>query len=272
MAEMSEWQGCVGESWAAEYRRTDRSFTALTEQLLTEIQQFDGRQVLDIGCGAGELALAVAHARPNAGVTGIDVSPALIQAAGRRASGLVNCSFAIADASGWDASDAPDLLISRHGVMFFDNPRAAFRHLATQAEDGADLLFSCFRSRQDNPFFTEVTRLMPESAEPRGPYAPGPFAFAEQDYVRSVLSAAGWQTIAFSRFDFAMVAGAGKDAVEDAVSYFKKIGPAAKAARQMELSVRDRFFDRIRRMADRYNNRGLVALPASTWIVTARKA
>jgi len=35
MTDASEWQGRVGASWAAEWRRTDRSFAPLTERLLT---------------------------------------------------------------------------------------------------------------------------------------------------------------------------------------------------------------------------------------------
>ena len=272
MAEKSEWQGRVGNSWATEYRRTDRSFTHLTEHLLASTRAFRFERVLDIGCGAGELSLAIARGRPDAMVTGIDISPDLIETAEQRGRDLPNCEFVLADASEWTTSTQPDLLVSRHGVMFFDDAAAAFGHLAAQAESGASLMFSCFRSMKENPVFSEVMRLLPKLPSPEDPHAPGPFAFADPDHVRAILVSGGWSDIAIEPFNFPMIAGAGQDAVEDAVGYFRRIGPAAKAARSMDLPTRDRFFDRIRSMATRFHHDGLVALPAAAWIVTARKA
>ncbi|MDE1468419.1 class I SAM-dependent methyltransferase [Aurantiacibacter sp. D1-12] len=272
MAEKSEWQGTVGESWADEYRRTDRSFTLLTEHLLAQTRQFSFKNVLDIGCGAGELSLAVARGRPDVAVTGVDVSPDLVAVARERGSGLANCSFELADAADWQGDGSPELLISRHGVMFFDDPPAAFGHLADQSSDEAAILFSCFRSLEENPFFTEVIRQLPELPDKGDPRAPGPFAFADADYVRSILAKAGWQDVGCEPFDFPMIAGVGEDPVAEAIAYFKRIGPAARAARDMDTLARDRFFGRIRAMAERNMHEGVVSLPAAAWIVTARKA
>ena len=75
MTDSSEWVGRVGTAWAEEWRRTDRSFGALTDRLLdpAAIGTFDG--ALDIGCGAGELVGRLAGRRPAARVAGIDISP-----------------------------------------------------------------------------------------------------------------------------------------------------------------------------------------------------
>ena len=62
--EVRDWQGRTGESWAAEWKRTDRSFGGLTERLLARTREFPLRDVVDIGCGAGELSVAVARGRP----------------------------------------------------------------------------------------------------------------------------------------------------------------------------------------------------------------
>mgnify|MGYP006194155321 CR=1 FL=1 len=48
-----EWQDRVGKSWAAEWRRTDRSFTTLTAELLRRISNLTFESVLDVGCGSG---------------------------------------------------------------------------------------------------------------------------------------------------------------------------------------------------------------------------
>ncbi|WP_169053529.1 class I SAM-dependent methyltransferase [Alteraurantiacibacter aquimixticola] len=270
----SQWQGVQGETWASEWRRTDRSFTAVTEKLLELTRGYAFEQVLDIGCGAGELSLAIARGRPGARVMGVDVSPALIEAAKERGSRRTNASFELADAAEWTAPEgfAPELLVSRHGVMFFDDPPSAFANLARNAADNANLLFSCFRTPAENPFFTKVVSLLPQPPAPPSPGSPGPFAFADRERMASILTDGRWTNIDIAPFDFAMVVGAGEDPVADAVTYFATIGPAAMAAREMSEADRQAFFERVRRLAVNHYVDGVVWLPAAGWIVTANKA
>jgi len=274
MTDANEWLGRTGRSWAEQWRRTDRSFGPLTEHLLKRTREFAFASVLDVGCGAGELSLAIARGRPRTTVTGIDLSPELVDVARERGTHLGNVSFAAADAARWQPPEgfSPDLLVSRHGVMFFDDPIAAFAHLAELAEPGAGLMFSCFRDRAENPFFTEAARLLanPDPAPPPG--APGPFAFADRAHVLSLLEQAGWTHVAFEPVDFAMVAGGGENPVGDAVEYFSVIGPAARAASELGPEERARFLDRLRELARRNLHEGIVSLRAAAWIVTARKA
>ena len=165
MTGKSDWQGKTGEGWAAQWQRTDRSFGGATEKLLARSREFPFTQALDIGCGAGELSLALGRGHPQARIVGVDVSPQLVEVARARGANLANVSFELADAANWRPGGgfAPELLISRHGVMFFDDPPAAFANLAALAARGANLLFSCFRDRAENPFFTEIGRLLPAS-------------------------------------------------------------------------------------------------------------
>ena len=76
-----EWQGQTGDNWAAEWRRTDRSFGALTERLLQRTRGLAFARALDVGCGAGELSLALARGRPHVSVIGVDISAALVTTA-----------------------------------------------------------------------------------------------------------------------------------------------------------------------------------------------
>jgi SAM-dependent methyltransferase len=274
MTTREDWQGKTGQGWADEWRRTDRSFGGLTERLLARTREFGFRHVLDVGCGAGELSLALARGHPQARVVGVDVSPSLIAAARLRGENISNVEFHLADAGRWHPADdfTPQLLISRHGVMFFADPPAAFANLASIAADEAGLLFSCFRDRGENPFFTEVGSLLPASQAEPDPYASGPFAFAERAHVTAILADAGWGEIAFEPFDFAMVAGAGADPVGDALNYFQKIGPAAAALRELDQPRREHVLAALQELVIRHCRDGVVALRAATWIVTARKA
>ena len=270
----SEWQGAQGDSWANEWRRTDRSFGMVTEKLLGWTRGKKFGQILDIGCGAGELALALARGRRNARILGVDISPALVATARERGAHLTNANFDLADAARWvpHSGFSPELLISRHGVMFFDDPPAAFRNLSNIAHDDAQLLFSCFRSPAENPFFTEVMKLLPPSGNAPDPEAPGPFAFARKERIEDILTKGGWRQIVCEPIDFAMIVGGGADPVEDAVSYFSSIGPAAVVARSMSEPDRQEFLAKLRELARANLDDGLVSMSAAGWIVTAKKA
>jgi SAM-dependent methyltransferase len=274
MTAKEDWQGKTGAGWAAEWKRTDRSLGGVTERLLARTRDFNFRHALDIGCGAGELSLALARGRPQVRVIGLDISPPLIEAARARIDHLLNLEFVLGDAAHWHPQDdfTPQLLVSRHGVMFFANPPAAFTNFASIAADGAGLLFSCFRARAENPFFSEIGALLPPPAEASDPYAPGPFAFADREHVTAILTDGGWEQVAFEPVDFAMIAGAGDDPVGDAVDFFQRIGPAAAALREMGEGPRGDTLAGIREIARAHCRDGVVALRAAAWIVSARRA
>lgn len=270
--ELSDWQGSVGIKWADEWRRTDRSFTGLTERLLARARAEPISHALDIGCGAGELSLALARSHPHAKMLGVDIGEALIAAAESRASNLANARFEVADAAAWTSDDfTPDLLLSRHGVMFFPDPVAAFANLKRNAAESARLIFSCFRSVEENPWALGLEGLLPIGASsPPQSMVPGPFAFADQGAVAAMLGAAGWTEIEFEAFDFAYIAGAGDDPVADATSYFLTIGPAARAAAEMSPLDRAEFLRRLDTFVSSHREGDLVAMLAGAWIVSAR--
>ncbi len=270
MTTAEEWQSTVGRTWAQSWRMTDRAFAGITEQLLDLIANLPGEEALDIGCGAGELALAVARQRPLARVTGIDLSTDLIAAAQERAPPRARVAFRIADAGTYRPERAPDLMVSRHGVMFFDDPVIALRHLRSVTAPGARLAFSCFRGAGENPFATEPAAAVGAPlALPPG-YAPGPFSFADPDFVRDTLGAAGWAGIRCEAHDVAFVVGQGEHAAADAREFLSRIGPAAKVLAGLEGEARERAIEALDKLIASRNCDGLVAFPAAIWLVTAR--
>lgn len=264
-----EWQGRVGQNWAAEWERTDRSFAALTPHLLRSIEAEAGARVVDIGCGAGELSIAVAKARSAASVTGIDISEDLIEAARARAAALPSITLEVADAASWQSDTGPvELFVSRHGVMFFDNPPAAFSHFAEIAAPSARMVFSCFRAAGDNTWAAEIGRLLPPGKPaPLAAFTPGPFAFADPDHVRSCLK--GWRDVRLEPLDFAYVVGSGTNPVADALSFFGRIGPAAAAIRTLPDQARAAFERGLLELVQSRHVGGRVCFPAAAWLVTA---
>jgi SAM-dependent methyltransferase len=270
MATKADWQETTGKVWAGNIQLTDRAFSGLTQIMLEQLASISGSSIVDIGCGGGELSLALAEARPSASVVGVDVSDDLIEAARRRGADFANLRFELADAAGWNPSGAaPDLLVSRHGVMFFDDPVAAFRHLHEIAASDAQMFFSCFRDPAENAWLSEAAQLL--DLPTPAPHAPGPFAFAEEDYVRSILSRSGWRNICLDPVDFGFLTGAGDDPMADALRFFTRIGPAARAIKDMEEAGKADALLRLQRWLASHRTGDFISLKAAAWIVTARK-
>jgi SAM-dependent methyltransferase len=273
MTSAYDWTGRIGDVWAAEWRRTDRSFTALTPHLDAAILAAAGanvRTVIDIGCGAGATSLATAQALPTANVTGIDLSPSLIEIAKARAAAQANASFLCADIATAAPKHAPiDLYISRHGVMFFADPVAAFTAFAKAAAPNGVLVFSCFAERSANRWAVET--IPATDADAADSTTPGPFAFADPTYVATILEKSGWHAAQPERIDFGYRAGEGVDPVTDAVDYLVRIGPAASLIRGAAPEERERHVARLTQVCDRHRSGELVEFPAAAWIWTARK-
>jgi hypothetical protein len=157
-------------------------------------------------------------------------------------------------------------------VMFFADPVAAFAHLARVAQPAAGLCFSCFRSPADNPWASGIARLLPSGMTPPDPHAPGPFAFADPERVRSILERAGWRDTAFAAHDVRYLAGRGADPVADALDFFGRIGPAARAMRDLPEDELAGFQARLREFVVEHRRGDEVAFDAAIWIVTATKA
>ncbi len=269
MTDAAEWQGRVGKSWAREWVRTDRSFEGLNAVLIDRVAALDPHLILDIGSGAGATALSMAERLPSASILGIDLSDELLEIARTRAKGFDHCRFETADAARWRNSEfVPDMLLSRHGVMFFDDPVGAFSNLAHAAQPRANLVFSCFRDRSLNPWATEVVELI-ANLPAADPLASGPFAFADPEHVTRILTNAGWDNIAFDPVDWNYVAGAGDDAVDDAVDFFRNIGPAAPAIAALDDSKRVDILKNVTAIAESHHQDNVVQFDAAAWIVTA---
>lgn len=272
MTGKQEWQDRVGKAWAQSWQLTDRSLAGLTEQLLHVITSLPGSRIADIGCGAGELSLALSRQRADAQVIGVDVSQDLVEAARQRAGLSSAAQFILADAASWEPDGfAPDIYVSRHGVMFFDDPVAAFTHLRAIAAPDARMAFSCFRSREENPWMTGLAALLPGVATPADPFAPGPFAFADPERVSDILTRAGWSGLRIEPCDFAYVAGTGDGAAAQAADFFSRIGPLAPLIRDLSGEAREVLEGRLSQWITRNHREGMVAFAAAAWMVTARR-
>ena len=261
---------------AGEWRRTDRSFAGLSlvlDDAILSAAPDDGGRAVDLGCGAGRTSMTLATARPDLDIVGVDISRDLVAIATERGRDLPNLRFAVADVAG-DAhaiAAGARLLFSRHGVMFYDDPAAVFGALRGAVAPGARLVFSCFRAPSLNPWAATLVEAVVETRPvPAAGYAPGPFGFADPDWVGAMLAAAGWTAAAARPVDYTYIAGAGDDPVADAVAFFSRIGPAASAIRATPPAEREVLRHRLAAALEPWHQDGRVSFPAAAWIWSAR--
>lgn len=181
-----EWATRSGDAWAERWRDTDRALSGLAPALqaaLVAAAPSGAFRALDIGCGAGSTTLALAIARPDATIVACDLSPALVEVARNQLEPLPSVEVVLGDAAQIALERAPfDLLYSRHGVMFFPDPFAAFAKLRRAASAGAKLVFSCFKDWSSNLWASELASVAAGGALPPPGREPSGFAFAEPGY------------------------------------------------------------------------------------------
>ncbi len=262
-----------GEKWAHLQTQIDEVFAPITDAVIELAAPGLGEQALDIGCGCGATTIALSHRVGTGGtVLGVDVSEPMLAVAERRfaSEGILNAETVRADAALHPFAPATiDLALSRFGVMFFDDPAAAFANIRHAMKPGGRLAFACWRRMSDVPcFLVPFLAAKPHlvAAPPPDPDAPGPFAFADADRVRALLAAAGFSDVRVDRQDVPLSLGDAGAAFDFSV----RLGPVSRVLGEAEPAARTASEEAIRAvMAAREGPAGIV-LDAGLWLVSAR--
>ena len=266
------WNEKAGRDWTELQARMDQNLSRIHAALMAFAGAQPGETVLDIGCGTGTTSLALADAvGPDGKVLGIDISEPMLTLAESRGLGRGNLGFELADASAHVFAQQFDLLFSRFGVMFFEDPIGAFANLHRAVKPGGRLAFVCWRTPPENPWaFAPLgaARLLLPPQEAPDPNAPGPFAFADPQRILSILSDVGFHNVETSPFDGVMPMGSDIDVV---AAQTLRIGPLARAAAEADDDTRARIAQKVRGVMESYRDTsGEIAPPVACWLVTAR--
>ncbi|WP_175968270.1 class I SAM-dependent methyltransferase [Burkholderia sp. BCC0322] len=265
------WNGPSGRAWVDVQPMLDGMFAPFGAWLADEAVALSARHVLDVGCGTGAVTVDIAR-RIGAGgtCTGIDVSATMLDAARARAArDAVPAHFVRADAQTHGFTPGSfDLIVSRMGVMFFDDPVRAFANLRHAARPDAQMRFVAWRSAADNPFMTTAERaaapLLP-NLPARRPGAPGQFAFGDRQRIAAALSDSGWADVAIEPVD--MACALPEPALDD---YIARLGPVGLALLETDDATRRRVIGTVRAAFERYVHGAQVRFDAACWLVTAR--
>lgn len=270
--QIAYWNAGAGETWAALQARMDAQLEPLGRAAQAALAPQPGERVLDIGCGSGQTTLALARAvGPGGSATGLDISRPLLDVAKARAAAerVANAVFIEADAQAHPFAPAEfDVAFSRFGVMFFADPPAAFANIRKGLKSGGRLAFVCWRAPDQNPFMTlpmaAAADLLPP-APPPTPGAPGPFAFADPERVRTILTEAGFQDIAITPHDEKI----GSGTLDQTLEVSLKVGPLGAMLRENP-DKREAVVGAVRKALAEHDGPDGVKIASATWIVTAR--
>ncbi|MGP1283789.1 MAG: class I SAM-dependent methyltransferase [Parasphingopyxis sp.] len=236
--------------------------------LIDAVAPRSGERILDIGCGTG--AVSELLALEGAAVTGIDLSETMIAGAQFRA--RENLSFQVADAAQF-LGDAPFAAVaSRFGVMFFDDPHAAFANIRANLVPDGRLVFLCWQAPDRNPWaMVPAKAVVPLLAEPMptDPDAPGPFALADSDRIMTILDAAGFRDAVIEGHDVPIVLS--RDGLDDATDFACQIGPGSRALTELDETGRAKARIAIREaLSGHVGPTGSLTMAGAVWLVTAR--
>jgi SAM-dependent methyltransferase len=267
----AHWNGVAGRNWVDAEGLIDRMMKPLEVLIVDAVVPGKPTTVLDVGCGTGAVTVALARRLgQESRVTAIDISePMLAGAQARAAREGVAASFirGSAETHPFDPG-AYDMIVSRFGVMFFDDDIRAFRNLRRATKPGGRLCFLAWRSSSQNPFITVAERaaipLLPNLAT-RKPEGPGPFNLADPDRLDGILRDSGWSGIGLRPVDVTC-----SFSEKDLVQYVTRLGPIGQIFADLDEPTRAKVIETVVPAFAPFLEGGEVRHTAAVWMATAQ--
>ena len=166
----------------------------VADALVASLATGPGDTVLDLAAGTGDVTEAVAER--GARVISTDVSPAMVEAARRRA--IPGVEHRVMDMQAIDLPDASvDGVVSRFGYMLVPDPALALRETRRVLRPGGRLAFATWAPAKRNPWATAYGPVLIERGlmEPPKPDDPGQFSLGEPERIEELVRGAGFDQL-----------------------------------------------------------------------------
>lgn len=265
------WNGVAGRAWVESQDLLDQMFQPIQDILLQAVSADAGQRILDVGCGTGSTTLALARQVGASGrCVGIDISEPMINAARASAARAESTASFICDDAQKHAF-APgsfDVIVSRFGVMFFEDPVAAFSNLRLAAGSNASMQLYAWRGPEENPFMITAERtaasILPNIPVRRAD-EPGQFAFANRSRTHHILDASGWSEIEIEPIDIPC-----SFPEKGLLRYLTQLGPLGRFFQEADEQTRQQLINTVRAAFEPYVDGDAVRFVAACWKVGAR--
>lgn len=267
------WNDAGGVSWVDGQAQLDDQLAPLGALAIDAAAVQPGEVVLDVGCGCGATTADLASLVGTAGrVVGLDISAPMLERARERLSGLP-VEILLGDAATFALPRGSfDVLFSRFGVMFFDEPEAAFAHLRGALRVGGRVSIVVWQSLSANDWVTVPVAAVADVVEPPalgGAGEPGPFSLGDPDHLRETLRAAGFADVDLMGHETDISVGGGLG-LAAAVDFTLDHGPLRRVLAAASPDVRAAARQRIATALADYDGPSGVRMGAAVWVVTAR--
>lgn len=247
-----------------------------SEAIFPKLEVHPGERVIDAGAGFGDTAITLARrVGPEGHVTAIDCCDAFMEY-GRRdaaAARIDNVSFVEADIQVQSFAPEHDLVFSRFGTMFFENPVVALGNMRAALRPGGRMTMIVWRKMEDNPWLGAAKRIglerLPQPGADARTCRPGPFSMADREMVTAQLKTAGYESIKFERVDAPFRVG---DTIDDAIEFQQSLGLTGEVHREAgdrTAATHDPLVaDLTELLAPHVTNNG-VFMASSSWVISA---
>jgi SAM-dependent methyltransferase len=266
------WNGSAGAFWTEWADRFEDGAAAYRDRLRTAAAIEPTAAVLDVGCGAGVTTRDAARCATEGWALGVDLSAQQLDLARRRADReqVSNAIFEQADAQVHPFAAASfDVVISRHGTMFFGDPEAAFANIAKALRPGGRLVLVTWQPFERNEwirtFLTTLAAGGPPPVPPAG--APGPFGLSDPDRVQALLSATGFDLVQVDDVHEPMYFGSDPDDASRFVT-----GQYAGLVHKLDPDSRARALEDLDQSLRAHHTARGVRYDSAAWLIRARRS
>ncbi len=273
MGEQAQHWDDRAEAWA---RHAD-DMNAFSRQFggpaIDALDPAPAQQLADVGCGPGTTTIELgARVAPGGSVTGVDISPGMVEAATRRAeaAGADNVTFEVGD-PGAGPIGSFDGIHSRFGVMFFDDPATAFTNLRRSIRPGGRFAAAVWAELEANPWMFLPNLIGAEVLEAEltapEPGEPGPFSLADAEATATLLETCGFREVDVVRQEHVWTFDA--DTAAAAIGRMLAIGPVGEAWDAADDDTRAAAVEATRAACEEFRDGTEWRLPAAALVLSA---
>jgi SAM-dependent methyltransferase len=257
----------------AQYAGTIRTmFAPITNALVADAGISAGKRVLDIAGGSGEPSLSIAGMVAPGSVFYTDAVHEMARATRRSALDRNLTSLDFTQCIGEQLpfpSASFDVVVSRLGVMLFNDPAAAIREMLRVLKTNGRVAMAVWSTSRANPFFSVVSDVVSRyvAPTPEDPDAPGAFRFAAPGKLASLVRELGGKDVNEHLLKFAL------EAPIDPRQFWELRSQMSETLRTKLASLSTDSLSQLAKDIEDagapYYEAGRMTFPAEVWIVSA---